>query len=131
MICFVFQDTLLFSATCARKTSRRAAQRRGRPSVEEAARHARAHDSSCNCPRATTRRGRGGLRLSGGERQRLSLARAILRTRPSSSWTRHRLCGPGNEVLPAGGVTACWRANRHVIGHRLRAPHRSGRHLRL
>ena len=57
--------------------------------VEAAARAANCHDFIMNLEQGyDTLAGDAGDRLSGGERQRITIARAMLKRRPSSSWTR-------------------------------------------
>ncbi|MCI0684763.1 MAG: ABC transporter ATP-binding protein/permease [Gemmataceae bacterium] len=74
----VTQDTILFDDTIYHNIAY------GKPNatkeqVEEAARHAKAHDYIVKLPRGyETRVGEAGTKLSGGQKQRLSLARAIL-----------------------------------------------------
>jgi ATP-binding cassette subfamily B protein len=123
MICFVFQDTFLFSATVRENI------RVGRPNasdaqVEEAARHARAHEFILQLPQGyDTPLGEGGLRLSGGERQRLSLARAILKDAPIVILDEATAyADPENEVLLQEGVSRLLSGKTVIIiGHRLSA----------
>ena len=77
-ICFVFQETFLFSDTVANNI------RYGSPqatdgAVEAAARIAQAHDFIMELPNGyQTLLGERGTTLSGGQRQRLAIARALL-----------------------------------------------------
>lgn len=77
-ICFVFQETFLFSDTVANNI------RYGDPSatdgaVEAAARIAQAHDFIMELPQGyETLLGERGTTLSGGQRQRLAIARALM-----------------------------------------------------
>ncbi len=81
-ISIVSQDTVLFNDTLRNNI------RVGRPEasdaeVEEAARHAFAHDFITRFPDGyETRAGERGLRLSGGQKQRIAIARAFLKNAP-------------------------------------------------
>lgn len=117
----VSQETLLFNDTI------RANIRMGRPSatdaeVEEAARHAHAHEFIMARPQGyETPVGERGTLLSGGQKQRIAIARALLRNAPilildeatSSLDTKvERDVQAALETLMAGRTTIC-------IAHRL------------
>ncbi len=77
-ICFVFQETFLFSDTVANNI-RYGAPRATDGAVEAAARIAQAHDFIMELPNGyQTLLGERGTTLSGGQRQRLAIARALL-----------------------------------------------------
>jgi len=87
-IAIVTQDTILFNDTVRNNIAYGQPQISAQ-TVEAAAHAALAHDFIMALPEGyDSIIGERGLRLSGGERQRLSIARAILRTRPSSFWTK-------------------------------------------
>jgi ATP-binding cassette subfamily B protein len=78
----VLQDSALFSTTIAENIAY-AHPRATEEQIEEAARHANAHDFISNLPQGYgTLVGERGMRLSGGERQRIALARAFLKDAP-------------------------------------------------
>ena len=87
-ISMVFQNVYLFHDTI------RANICFGKPDASEAemiaaAKKARCHDFIIALPNGyDTVVGEGGESLSGGEKQRISIAQAILKDAPSSSWTR-------------------------------------------
>ena len=87
-ISMVFQNVYLFHDTI------RAIICFGKPDASEAemiaeAKKARCHDFIIALPNGyDTVVGEGGGSLSGGEKQRISIAQAILKDAPSSSWTR-------------------------------------------
>ena len=87
-ISMVFQNVYLFHDTI------RANICFGKPDASEAemiaaAKKARCHDFIIALPNGyDTVMGEGGGSLSGGEKQRISIAQAILKDAPSSSWTR-------------------------------------------
>jgi ATP-binding cassette subfamily B protein/subfamily B ATP-binding cassette protein MsbA len=69
----LFDDTIHNNIACGKRHATR-------EQVEEAARHASAHDFIMQMPEGyATRIGAGGAKLSGGQKQRLALARAMLR----------------------------------------------------
>ena len=81
-IALVSQDVVLFDASVAENI---ALGRNGAtpPEIEEAAKHAFAHDFIRDLPRGyETRVGERGVMLSGGQKARISLARAFLRNAP-------------------------------------------------
>lgn len=84
----VFQNVYLFHDTI------RANICFGKPDASEAemiaaAKKARCHDFIIALPNGyDTVVGEGGGSFSGGEKQRISIAQAILKDAPSSSWTR-------------------------------------------
>jgi len=81
-IALVSQDVVLFDASVSENI---ALGRDGatRAEIEEAARHAFAHDFITDLPRGyETRVGERGVMLSGGQKARISLARAFLRNAP-------------------------------------------------
>jgi len=81
-IALVSQDVVLFDASVAENI---ALGRQGATpaEIEEAARHAFAHDFIIDLPRGyDTRVGERGVLLSGGQKARISLARAFLRNAP-------------------------------------------------
>ena len=87
-ISYVAQDNFLFDRSI-RENIRMGRPRRHRRGGEAAARAANCHDFIMNLEQGyDTLAGDAGDRLSGGERQRITIARAMLKRRPSSFWTR-------------------------------------------
>lgn len=88
-VAYVMQDVFLFNDTVLENI--RLGQRElDEAQVIAAAKAAQAHDFISRLPQGYhTVLGERGARLSGGE-QRLSIARALVRTRRSSCWTRLR-----------------------------------------
>lgn len=87
-IAYVSQDNYLFDDTVRENI------RMGRRDATDAEVEAAAHAAGCDNFISElehgyeTNVGGGGAHLSGGERQRIAIARAMLKTHPSLSWTR-------------------------------------------
>jgi len=120
-IAVVTQQTILFNDTIRRNIAlgRAAAEN---PEIEEAARHAFAHDFIMDKPKGYgTVVGEKGVNLSGGQQQRIAIARAILKNAPilildeatsSLDTEAERVVQNALEVLMRGRTTIC-------IAHRL------------
>ena len=120
-IALVTQETILFNDTIRRNIELgRAGARNGE--VEDAARHAHAHEFIADKPQGyDTIIGERGVTLSGGQRQRLAIARAILKNAPilvldeatsSLDTESERFVQEALEDLMKGRTTIC-------IAHRL------------
>jgi subfamily B ATP-binding cassette protein MsbA len=120
-IAIVTQETILFNDTIARNIAL------GRPEaspaeIEEAAKHAYAHDFILAKPQGyNTLVGEKGVLISGGQRQRIAIARAILRNAPilvldeatnALDAEAERIVQTALEELMQGRTTIC-------IAHRL------------
>lgn len=82
MYSYVFQDVFLFSNTIDSNIAY-AIPEIDQSEVEEAARHAQAHDFIMGLPNQySTIIGERGLGISGGQKQRVSIARALLKNAP-------------------------------------------------
>jgi subfamily B ATP-binding cassette protein MsbA len=120
-IAVVTQQTILFNDTIRRNI---VLGREGAPNsdVEEAAKHAYAHDFIIDKPKGyETVVGEKGVNLSGGQQQRIAIARAILKNAPilildeatsSLDTEAERVVQNALEVLMRGRTTIC-------IAHRL------------
>ena len=109
----VFQDVVLFDDTVMEniRLGRRGASDE---EVRAAAKAANCEEFVRRLPKGyDTPIGENGARLSGGERQRISIARALLRTRPSCYWTRPPLPWTWRTKRKCRKRSpACWRARR-------------------
>jgi subfamily B ATP-binding cassette protein MsbA len=125
----VTQETILFNDTVRNNIAY------GQPEVslkvvEQAARHALAHDFILNMPHGyDTVIGEKGFRLSGGERQRLAIARAILKNAPILilDEATSALDSESESLVQAALVNLMQGRTAIVIAHRLGTIRRANR----
>ena len=117
----VFQDVVLFDDTVMENIR---LGKRGATDQE-----VRAAAEAANCGEFIRRLpqgydtpiGENGAKLSGGERQRISIARALLKTPPSSCWTRPPPAGCRERDQGAGALSRLLAGKTVlVIAHRMR-----------
>jgi subfamily B ATP-binding cassette protein MsbA len=125
----VTQETILFNDTVRNNIAY------GQPEihldrVEEAARHALAHDFILRMPQGyDTVIGEKGFRLSGGEKQRLSIARAILKNAPILilDEATSSLDSESESLVQAALANLMQNRTALVIAHRLGTIRRANR----